>query len=101
MSQDSLLAEFKEFMSIEYSGYSLTSETDNTLHYKKEIPASSGNCGTAGCLFLLGILPGIIYYFLSKKDAQVLTVNATLNSEGELIISGDNALKITNQFDNY
>ena len=94
------LKEFKEFMGVKSHDYQLVSETDNTLSYKKEIPAKRANCTTAGCLFLLGIVPGVIYYFATSKDAQVLTLNVVLK-EGSLVVSGDSALKFENGYNKF
>lgn len=94
------LLKFKEFMSLKHNDYVLLSETGTTLSYKKDIPAESANCATAGCLLLLGILPGIIYYFVTKKDGKVLTLNAVLKG-GQLIVGGHNGNRFASEFRGY
>jgi hypothetical protein len=95
-----LLEKFKLFMSTNYTEFTLVSSTSTTLGYQRKIPAQTPGCGTVCFLLLLGIIPGIVYYFLAKKDEEVQNINVTMTDKN-LLITGWDSTKISQQFSNF
>ena len=73
-------------------GYKVTSQTDTSAQLTKE---KSFSCLLAVLLFLLGVLPVIIYliYYLSTNEAHLLI---TLNPDGSTSFAFNNDQPITN-----
>ena len=87
----------KQYIFSSFPNYNLVNETKTSLSFKKDVPGSSPNCTIAGCLLFLGIIPGIAYYFLAKKDAKTFTINFHIPKEGNIRVTGNepNIHKIT------
>lgn len=77
----------KDYMFTEYKGYSLVGETNDSLTFTYDIDAVSPSCSMAGCLFLLGILPGVIYYFLVKRNAEHYSISILVKKDS-VVVSG-------------
>ena len=71
----------KNIVFTEFHGYSLISETKNSLSFRKDVPGTSPSCAVAGCLLIFGIVPGLAYYFLAKRDPYTYTINVKLSKK--------------------
>lgn len=95
------IKKFEEFMAVRHHEYNLQSKTDTTISYIKTIPEKKPNLGTAGCLFILGVVPAIIYYLLVSKPARTIKIEGVILESGQLLIQGDEKYKIQKEFIKY
>lgn len=95
-----MLKRFKQFMHVKHPDYLLVNDGNDVLAYKLEVPAKNPNLGTAGCLLLLGVIPGIIYFLVARSNAKILTLNI-IENEGQLKISGDKSGAFANEFNRW
>jgi len=92
-----MLEKFKVFMLAQYPDFSITNSTKTSIDFQKVIPEKKPGCATAIILFLLGILPGIIYYFAAHKNEEIQNIHVVA-SGNDVIVSGYHSEKIKKQF---
>jgi len=93
------LKEFENFMFSRGQGWTLVNRQGDLLTYQKSVPFQRGSCLVAAILFLIMILPGILYLYFSRKDAVVHQLLVRMDASGNLSASGDNeGLAMYNSF---
>jgi|SRR5579872_197291 len=85
------LEPFENFMSTYRNGWVLINRSQSFITYQKHISAQMGNCLVAVILFLLGIIPGILYLYFSRKPEQIFQLTVSVGKDGTLTPSGDQA----------
>lgn len=102
MKQPQKIEQFKDFMFSNYSGYNLLSSSKTSLSFRKDIPAQTPSCGVVGCLLIFGIIPGIAYYFLTKKEARSYALNFSIRGQSYNITGNSpDIYKIKSHFGKY
>lgn len=82
----------EEFMRADSSGpgWVLLEKRKGFLRFEKTVPAQNGSCLLAGILFLLGLIPGILYLAFARHAARTIRLTVTTQPDGTLSPSGDN-----------
>lgn len=84
---------FENFMSVNGNGWVLVNKGKDFISYNKITAGSKGSCLIALILFLLGIIPGLLYLWFANKPEKIEQLTVSLTPNGEFIVSGDSSGK--------
>jgi uncharacterized membrane protein len=97
------ISEFKQFMAEYWPEYlPQANDIENTLTYIYDDPGKQADCLLAFILFLLGIIPGVLYLVLGGTKPKKYIINVRFNKETRnFLFSGEQTNKIENSYKAY